>query len=136
MKPKEIKQLILELFGGQFTKDYSQKDIDRIVSQDNVYPFLYYVDKQLVAITMLYVVELFSRKIGVVEEVCTLQEYRSKGIGSSLVKKAIEQAKNLGCDFVELNVREDKPEIQKFYQNLGFYDRNNRAFRLPLKSIK
>ena len=85
--------------------------------------------------TMLYVVELFSRKFGVIEEVVTFSAYRNKGLGSSLVKKAINKAEKLGCDCVELNVREDKPEVQKFYEGLGFVDRKNKAMRLQLKKL-
>ena len=48
MNPEEVKQLILELFSGKFTKEYTEKDVNRVLSQENVFPFLYYRDGKLV----------------------------------------------------------------------------------------
>ena len=72
----------------------------------------------------MYVMKLFSRKLAVIEEVVTLKEYRNKGIGSKLVTSAINKAKELGCDCVELTVRQDNKDVQRFYENLGFKDRS------------
>ena len=127
---KDIEKLILELFDGKFAKEYTDDDISRILNQDNVYFFFHRENGKVVALTVLYTVELFSRKLGVIEEVVTLSEYRNRGIGSSLIRRAIKKAKELGLTCIELNVREDKPGVQRFYENLGFYDRKNRAMRL------
>ena len=77
----------------------------------------------------LYTVKLPSRKLAVIEEVFTLEDYRGAGLASKVVKQAIEKAKALSCDCVELNVRQGK---DGFYENLGFKDRNNKAMRLVL----
>lgn len=127
---KDIEKLILELFDGKFTREYSNNDISRILNQNNVYFFFFRENDKIVALTVLYVVELFSRKLGVIEEVVTLSEYRNRGIGSSLVRKAIEKAKQIKLTCIELTVREDNPKVKKFYENMGFSDRNNRAMRL------
>ena len=126
----EIAQLISELYDGKFKKDFTEEDILRILDQDNVYAFFYREDEKIVAMTVLYVVELFTRKLGVIEEVVTLDDYRNRGIGSSLIRRAIKKAKALGLTCLELNVREDRPEVQKFYEKMGFYDRKNKAMRL------
>lgn len=81
---------------------------------------------------MFYDVELPSRHLGMIEEVKTLNEYRKQGRATKLIKEAIEHAKSIGCTCVELTVRQDKPEIQKFYQSLGFKDRLNLAYRYEL----
>ncbi len=134
MKPKEINQLILELFGGKIDKEYTEEDIHRIISQKNVFPFCHYKDDKLVAMVMLYIVELFSRKLGVIEEVVTLNEYRKQGIGSGLVNLAVDKAKLLGCDCVELTVHQDNPRVKRFYEGLGFSDRHNNSMRLWLRN--
>ncbi len=127
----EFEELIKQLFGGKVEKQITDQDFLRIRKQPNVYIFTH--GKPIDAMTSLYVIELFSRKFGVIEEVVTLEEKRNKGIGSNLVETAIKKAKELGCDCVELNVREDKPEVQRFYEGLGFTDRQNKAMRLWLK---
>lgn len=130
MQPNEVRQLILELFNGKYTKNFTQEDVERVLSQKNVYPFCHYECGGLVSIVMLYVVELFSRKVGVIEEVVTLSGYRGRGIASQLIKQAILKATASGCNCVELTVNEDKPDVQHFYRTLGFHDRHNRAMRL------
>ena len=126
-------KLIYELFDKKFKKKLTAPDLARVEEQDNVHIFTHQEDGQIVAMTVLYVVHLFSRNLGVIEEVVTLDKYRNKGIGSSLVKEAIEKAKELELDCVELNVPERKPAVVKFYEGLGFKDRKNKAMRLWIK---
>ena len=78
-------------------------------------------------------VSLPSRNLAVIEEVKTEKKYRKQGRATKLIIKAIETAIKNDCDCVELTVREDKPNIQRFYKFFGFFDRKNRAFRLDLK---
>lgn len=127
---EQISKLIKELFSGKVEKTFTDKDISNVLNQSNVYTFFHRENNEVVAMLTLYVVYLFSRRLGVIEEVCTMKEYRNQGIGSGLVKKAIKKATDLGCNCIELNVRSDKPEIQKFYEGLGFIDRNNKSMRL------
>lgn len=81
---------------------------------------------------MFYDVNLPSRYLGVIEEVKTLEEFRNQGRATKLIKEAIEYAKSIGCNCVELTVRQDKPEVQALYKKLGFYDRLNLAYRYDL----
>ena len=97
-----------------------------------VYYFKDELDGRIVSSLVFYVVELPSRKLGVIEEVWTHEDYRKQGKATELIKQAIEKGRELGLDCIELTVREDKPEIQKFYQSFGFFDRLNRAYRLKL----
>jgi ribosomal protein S18 acetylase RimI-like enzyme len=129
----DINELIRQLFDNKFDRNLVRMDFYRILSQPNLIPFFHIDNGHIVGMATLYVVQLSSRKIACIEEVVTLEEYRGKGIGSSLVQRALAKAKELGCDCVELNVREDKPRVQKFYEDLGFYDRKNKAMRAWIK---
>jgi len=90
------------------------------------------LDGKIVSSLQLYIVKLPSRHLAVIEEVFTEEEHRNRGYATELIREAIDTARRVGCDCVELTVREDRPEIQKFYQSLGFFDRQNRAYRLIL----
>jgi len=91
-----------------------------------------YEDNVEVASLMFYDVKLPSRYLGVIEEVKTLEQYRKQGRATRLIKEAIEYAKSIGCNYVELTVRQDKPEVQALYKKIGFYDRLNLAYRYDL----
>lgn len=90
------------------------------------------VDGKVVSSLQFYAVSLPSRHVGVIEEVQTKEEYRKRGYATELIKEAIAYAQGIGCTCVELTVREDKPNIQEFYKSFGFFDRQNRAYRLKL----
>lgn len=90
------------------------------------------VDGKIVSSLEFYAVHLPSRFLGVIEEVQTVDEHRKKGYATELITEAIAHARSIGCTCVELTVREDKPNIQAFYQSFGFIDRLNRAYRLKL----
>jgi len=45
---------------------------------------------------------------------------RRRGIGTFLVKSAIETTDSLGVDRIDLNVRRDNPEALKFWEAQGF----------------
>lgn len=129
---KDVSRLLGELFDGKVTKDLTSLEVENILLQNNVYPFFEVKDNRIVGMAILYTINLLSRKLGVIEEVVTLKKYRGRGIGTSLIKAAIRKAQDLGLDCLELNVREDRPEVQRFYSQLGFYDRRNRSMRLWL----
>ena len=99
---------------------------------ENVRKFADFVDGVEVSSLYFYWVRLPGRYLGVIELVQTVEAYRRQGRASALIREAIAFGKTLGLDCIELTVREDKPEIQAFYQSLGFTDRLNRAYRLKL----
>jgi ribosomal protein S18 acetylase RimI-like enzyme len=47
-------------------------------------------------------------------------EARHKGIGSALIKHAIDSLKALGCTKVNLQIRAGNTEVTAFYASLGF----------------
>lgn len=67
--------------------------------------------------------------VGHIEDVVTHKDFRGKGIGSTLIQKAIEVAKQAGCYKVILNSSEKNIS---FYEKLGF-KKHEIEMRLDLK---
>lgn len=65
-------------------------------------------------------IHLKKRKYLWIENIIVKKDYRKKGIGRLLVKKAIEFANNNNINEVELNVWEFKDSAIKFYEMFGF----------------
>ena len=127
---EELSELLKQLFDGKIIYILDDEKVKRIMTQPNVRYVFAREDSKIIGMTAIYVVELFSRKLAVIEEVVTLEDCRNKGIGSKMVKQAIEVAKASGCDCVELCVRKDKGKVKKFYEDLGFKDRSQDSMRL------
>ena len=59
------------------------------------------------------------QKYGKIERVSVLREYRSKGIGTAIMKRVIESAKDLNVEKIYLHSQMDS---KIFYQRLGFIE--------------
>lgn len=56
--------------------------------------------------------------VGHIEDVAVNNEFKGRGVGSSLVDYAVNQARSVGCYKVILNC---DSQIAKFYEKLGFH---------------
>lgn len=94
------------------------------------------VDGQVVSSLIMYFVDLPSRRLAVIEEVFTKPEHRNKGYSTELLVKAMQRARKLQADCIELTVRQDSPHIRKFYEQWGFEDRMQVAMRCNLRNVQ
>lgn len=64
--------------------------------------------------------DLHERPYALLEDVFVEKEYRKRGIGSYLVNKAIELARENGCYKIIATSRFERENIHHFYEKLGF----------------
>lgn len=57
-----------------------------------------------------------------IEGVRTVSSKRGKGIGTKLIKWAIQRATLRGCHLVQLTTDKERQEALQFYKKLGFKD--------------
>ncbi|GAB3799338.1 GNAT family N-acetyltransferase [Virgibacillus kimchii] len=55
-----------------------------------------------------------------IEGVRTAASVRGKGVGTQLIKWAIQRSKERGCHLVQLTTDKNRPGALKFYERLGF----------------
>lgn len=58
------------------------------------------------------------------------REWHGARVGRALVQRAIETARELGCDAVWLGVWERNPKAVAFYERMGFVDVGEQIFQL------
>ena len=90
-----------------------------------------YENDQLIATCFLTIIPNFSnqgRPIGFIENVVTDEKWRGKGVGSQLLKTAIELAKEQNCYKVFLESGITRTGAHDFYRSLGFDDTSKKAF--------
>lgn len=84
------------------------------------------LDAGLVVSTLqLTVIPNLSRvgmKRGQIEAVRVAEDRREQGIGSSMLRWAIELARSKGCSMVQLTTDRRRAEVIGFYERLGFVD--------------
>ena len=76
--------------------------------------------------------DLHKEPYALLEDVFVDEEYRKKGIGTQLVKRAIELAKKLNCYKIIATSRFERENLHEWYQELGF-KKHGLEFRIDLK---
>lgn len=92
-------------------------------SPDSTFYFAY-IDNQLVAYLKLNCttldVEHASKKAFEIQRIYVLEAFQGQGIGSQLIAKSIELAKERSLDYIWLGVWSKNKQAFKFYQRMGF----------------
>lgn len=76
--------------------------------------------------------ELHEEPYALLEDVFVNENYRSRGIGTELVKKAINLAKEKNCYKIIATSRFEREYVHKWYEKLGF-KKFGYEFRMDLK---
>ncbi|OIO50341.1 MAG: GNAT family N-acetyltransferase [Parcubacteria group bacterium CG1_02_44_65] len=79
---------------------------------------------QEIARAYLYIFknDLHKEPFGFMEDVFVAEEYRSQGLGTKLVKKVIETAKQNNCYKLVATSRHERSKVHDLYERLGFKD--------------
>ena len=94
-----------------------------IYSDPNSYYIVVDINGKIIASCVLSVIRNLTRNArpyGLIENVVTHSDYRNKGYGRSVLKKALEIAWKRNCYKVMLLTGSKKYETLKFYENSGF----------------
>src|SRR5689334_13987750 len=67
----------------------------------------------------------------VIEAVRVAAPARGSGLGTTLIRWAIEEARNRGAALVQLTSDKSRTDAHRFYVNLGF-EQSHEGFKLPL----
>ena len=78
-----------------------------------------------------FYVNLFLGKTGVIDEVVVAPEFQKQGIGTKLLEKAIEVAKEKNMRHIKLDTNADNP-ANKLYEKVGFIKKNDNVYKLYL----
>jgi len=101
--------------------DDDNKDIIVAESENKLLGFVVIHKKFTPDITVL-----FDREYAVIDNIAVDKEYRRKGIGKALMKKAHKWARKKGITKIELNVFEFNKNALQFYKNLGYKTRSRK----------
>ena len=94
-------------------------------------------DKVVGMINILYTISTaLGARVGILEDMVISKEYRSLGLGSKLLKFAIEFAKEDGCKRLTLLTDADNTSAHKFYTEKGFSQSTMIPFRINLSNYE
>lgn len=69
----------------------------------------------------LYIMRnIHDKPFGFLEDVFIEENMRGKGVGSSLVRHIIQEARGAGCYKLIANSRHSRPQVHRLYEKIGF----------------
>jgi ribosomal protein S18 acetylase RimI-like enzyme len=92
------------------------------LQSDSVWVFMAYVGKEPAGLALLSRVPKLDERLGFLylDELHVLQPYRRRGIGTTLLRRSFELARELGLCGVRLLTRIDNEPARKLYESVGF----------------
>lgn len=122
---------MLEIEEKSFISHWNKQTFIDEFSADNGYYIVAKLDGKIVG----YSGFRFVLDEGHITTLAVHPDYRGRGIGTSLVSKLIESAKNKNIKRLFLEVRESNKVAQKIYKKLGFkvIDRRREYYQNPVE---
>ncbi|MDX3002419.1 GNAT family N-acetyltransferase [Kribbella solani] len=108
---------------------------DRIDADPNQLLVVAERNDELVGTLQLTIIPGLSRRgssRGLIEAVRVAATARGEGLGSTLIRWAIDESRTRGCTLVQLTSDKTRTEAHRFYTNLGF-ENTHEGFKLKLR---
>lgn len=129
---KEIRSLAKKI--GHNHKELTDEDYKLMLTSPS--NFLYVAKEvasgKIAGMISLVVVRIPYVKKSSFEDLVVDENYRGKGIGTMLLKKAIEKAKEENAAYIDFTSRPRRVEGNELYKRLGFAQRETNVYRLIL----
>lgn len=122
-------ETIIELL-GDFVNDkarfgnFDSDSFHRVINSDNAYVYVYCDFGEIIGFITFSIrsVIRYPRPIMEVDEIFVSQQWRRKGVGRSLIQKAIDIGKQKQCYYVFLASDKKRVQAHEFHQSLGFIE--------------
>ncbi|HEV2566216.1 MAG TPA: GNAT family N-acetyltransferase [Microvirga sp.] len=116
-------------------KTLSRGDLEAIVASSSSLIVLARCDRKLAGMLTL---GWFSAPTGpraFIDDVVVDERYRGRGIGEALVRSALDQARRLGADTVDLTSRPAREAANRLYRRIGFQQRETNSYRYRFDAV-
>ncbi|MBT2367207.1 GNAT family N-acetyltransferase [Streptomyces sp. ISL-10] len=107
---------------------------ERLAADPHQHPTVAVCDGRIVGTLQLTIIPGLSRRgatRSIIEAVRIHADERGIGLGTQLIKWAVEESRSLGCQLVQLTSDATRPDAHRFYQRLGF-EPSHVGFKLSL----
>lgn len=108
---------LFELEQECFQNPFKKSDIENEIANNPVSKYVLLIEGERILGFVNFWITFDSATIN---QVCVTNSERKKGFGGLLLEKAIEIAKNEGCEFLTLEVRKSNIAAIKLYEKYGF----------------
>jgi ribosomal protein S18 acetylase RimI-like enzyme len=125
-----LNYLLVQLNPG--SKILNDVDVKNVVENLSNRFFVARIDNKIIGMLTLIVVNTFSAKKGLFEDLVVDKNFQGRGIGTKLINEAIGQARKEGIVRIDFTSSPERIAANKLYESLGFKKRNTNIYRIDL----
>ena len=107
----------------------TEQKIFSIINSDTTFLLMAEENDRYIGSLTLVVFRIPSGTRARIEDLVVQETARGRGVGRSLVQKAIEMAKTLGAEAVDLTTNSTREAANQLYKKLGFETRKTNVYR-------
>lgn len=107
----------------------TEQDLRAIIQSDKTLLLMAEEDDRYIGSLTLVVFRIPSGTRARIEDLVVQETARGRGVGRALVQKAIEMAKALGAEAVDLTTHPSREAANALYKKLGFVRRKTHVYR-------
>ena len=107
----------------------TEQDLRAIIQSDTAHLLMAEIHSQYVGTLTLVVFRIPSGTRARIEDLVVQETARGRGVGRSLVQKALKMAKALGAEAVDLTTHPSREAANRLYKKLGFARRETHVYR-------
>ena len=111
------------------TERLTEHELLEIIQSDKTHLLIAEEDDRYIGSLTLVLFRIPSGTRARIEDLVVQETARGKGVGRSLVQKAIEMADALGAEAVDLTTHPSREAANTLYKKLGFEIRETNAYR-------
>ena len=131
MKPgylASINNLLLQLSDSIYT--ITEEELNTLLSSSQSHLYVLESDGQFIGMTTLCLYQCPTGWKAWIEDVIVDRNFRGKGFGKLMVRKAMEECKNRGNVTLMLTSRPSRIVANQLYQSLGFEKRETNVYKM------
>jgi ribosomal protein S18 acetylase RimI-like enzyme len=107
----------------------TEQDLHTVIQSDTTRLLMAEEDDRYIGSLTLVVFRIPSGTRARIEDLVVQETTRGRGVGRALVQKAIEMAKALGAEAVDLTTHPSREAANALYKKLGFVRRKTHVYR-------
>ena len=100
--------------------DVLAERLNRLLAGDSIFAVLAGLDPVGVGLVSLRPNVWYTGRVALLDELVVVPPLRGQGIGSRILQRVVEVARELGAELLEINVDEGDVDAQRFYTRHGF----------------
>ena len=108
-----------------------KEDVERAIKQENNTAVVAYEEDKIIGIITLVETDLFTAKLGLIDEIVVDKVCQGKGVASKIMEEIIKIAREKKMDLLKVDTNIGNPS-NHLYQKFGFIKRDDNLYKLFL----